>query len=595
MNKQNLTILWLDDLREPNKYFKEKKTTGAFLRNKGHYDRLMQKYNLNFVWVKNFDEFTKYVLENGIPEFVSFDRDLRQGNGISSGVEYPSGEDCARWLVEYCRKNGKELPRYFAHSANKNGRNLIDKEMNTPISIGAEDIQEMVKKAVSRILNEGVYVNSLKGNKAMLSYNKNGRNKGNKIAADYLKTDLMDQNGADTYEVPLKGGITSYNITSIKGMEVMHYFKRHFDNEKTIVTVKDDDNNKKDYELDMLEQEFREFMGQFKRKINFVVDYCVNGFKKQNPDINFSAVSIYPVPSSSRFNQSMANELKSMDVIGLPVQVINQDLLSKDLRNLQKDTEFIEKNKEFFNSPMSPIDDMPQSVETYLNKNINKLKVQQGLKHYIDEMNADISKILTSINNFKSNNSSKTLSGLVETYRHYFDTWEQCKKEAIYDNPITKRMSSIEYNTIAEPKKYSKGPSIDARTDYVWQLIKKYLRGEKCPINGKSYKKLDIQYWDFHKFQIKNLSNGERMGVKNIYNPNIDTELVQKELERIKGTIFVIFDDNVSGGATLSDICYQCKELGIENIIPITFGKMAEKWSMGAIPLNKPKNGTFNF
>ena len=65
----------------------------------------------------------------------------------------------------------------------------------------------------------------------------------------------------------------------------------------------------------------------------------------------------------------------------------------------------------------------------------------------------------------------------------------------------------------------------------------------------------------------------------------------QKELEKIKGTIFLIFDDNVSGGATLSDICYQCKQLGIENIIPITFGRMQQSNNMRGIVLNTPKNG----
>ena len=46
---------------------------------------------------------------------------------------------------------------------------------------------------------------------------------------DYVKTDKMDSLGGDTYEVPLKGGITSYNITSKNGSLVMKYFKHFFD------------------------------------------------------------------------------------------------------------------------------------------------------------------------------------------------------------------------------------------------------------------------------------------------------------------------------------------------------------------------------
>jgi hypothetical protein len=77
-------------------------------------------------------------------------------------------------------------------------------------------------------------------------------------------------------------------------------------------------------------------------------------------------------------------------------------------------------------------------------------------------------------------------------------------------------------------------------------------------------------------FEIKYLSNSVRLGLRNIYNPNTDEEYVKNELERIKNTLFVIFDDNISGGATLSDVCYQCKKIGVEYLIPITFGKMPE-------------------
>ena len=68
----------------------------------------------------------------------------------------------------------------------------------------------------------------------------------------------------------------------------------------------------------------------------------------------------------------------------------------------------------------------------------------------------------------------------------------------------------------------------------------------------------------------------------------MDPELVKNELNKINGTIFVIFDDNISGGATLSDICYQCDQLGIKNIVPITFGVMNEKWTLGRMPLTIP-------
>ena len=81
--------------------------------------------NVKFVWVKNFDEFKEYIEENGLPKFISFDRDLKKGNGIEKGNKYPDGEDCAKWLKEYCEKHNKQLPNYFVHSANPNGRKNI--------------------------------------------------------------------------------------------------------------------------------------------------------------------------------------------------------------------------------------------------------------------------------------------------------------------------------------------------------------------------------------------------------------------------------------------------------------------------------------
>lgn len=94
-------------------------------------------------------------------------------------------------------------------------------------------------------------------------------------------------------------------------------------------------------------------------------------------------------------------------------------------------------------------------------------------------------------------------------------------------------------------------------------------------------------------FGIKKVTNDIRMGMRNYFSADMD--VVQQELEKIKNTVFVVFDDNISGGATLSDICLQAKRLGIEYIIPITFGKMRESYSKFAgSSITKPENNMFN-
>ena len=69
-------------------------------------------------------------------------------------------------------------------------------------------------------IDEDVFISNKKGkNKLQLTYNKRlsdkmTKNHGTLNPAELINTGKMDQNNSDTYEVPLKGGITSYNITS---------------------------------------------------------------------------------------------------------------------------------------------------------------------------------------------------------------------------------------------------------------------------------------------------------------------------------------------------------------------------------------------
>jgi hypothetical protein len=135
-----------------------------------------------------------------------------------------------------------------------------------------------------------------------LTYSKDKRAHNNGNAADKLGTDEMDQDNANTIEVPLKGGLISYNITDIKGTEVMHYFKRKWDkSKKTTIDVKDWKGNKEEYELEMENNEEREFINRFIKKVEYVVNAWINKNKKQKTP--FSKISILPVDSTSTFNK----------------------------------------------------------------------------------------------------------------------------------------------------------------------------------------------------------------------------------------------------------------------------------------------------
>jgi len=106
------TILWLDDLRNP---FKEHQVSIKWvcLKCLG-----IDISDANVVWVKTQSEFENYIKENGLPDFISFDNDL--------GIGYGEGYDCAKWLVEYCMDNDKELPDWTVHSANPVAKENIE-------------------------------------------------------------------------------------------------------------------------------------------------------------------------------------------------------------------------------------------------------------------------------------------------------------------------------------------------------------------------------------------------------------------------------------------------------------------------------------
>lgn len=576
-----LQILWLDDLRDPNDYLyrKEPKVpSAAFTRNRGFYDKLKGRYELKFTWVKNIEEFKNYILTNGLPDLVSFDHDL--GRGLSKGSE------CAQWLFSYCKENGLQMPKWFAHSANSNGRAAIE-------SILSENrcrkiyLNEKQFKNYIKYLSETVYINSLnnKNKKANITYQQGvNRSVGNQNYFDKLKTDKMDNVGSnDTYEVPLKGGMMSYNITSIQGEDIMHYFKNYFNHKKSYSKI-----DGEDYELSMESREFNQFLDTFIKKVSSVVRYYISKLPKGS---EFSGISIYPVKSSSNFNIEMCNEIADKAICGLPITPISTELFQKNLENLERDDEFIKKNKEYYDGKLSNC--MDGTVNQYLDRDINQSRAIQKIREYIVSINKECNILLSCINNYKGRGGKvgdSAIRNIVVHYRMYSDLIDEMKKTCTYFDTVRGIESSFNEGSIFKKLKYSKGPSIEGRSDFLWNLVKPFLWSVKSPITKKPYKKIDLVYIEKVPFEIKTLSNGERMGLRNIYSLNKDINFAKEELNKISGTIFIIFDDNISGGATLSDVCYNAQKAGIKNILPITFGKMNEKWTMGTMPLNLPIN-----
>lgn len=447
------------------------------------------------------------------------------------------------------------------------------------------------------ILGEDVYVNNVnqRGNRktANLTYRK-GRavNKGNKMSYDMIKTDKMDLDGSSsTYEVPLKGGIMSYNITDINGTEVMHYFKRRFSKQRTQAKIGGDT-----YDIEMQDSEFQTFMNTFLSKVGNVVAHKSAEIKSKDNEVDFKQVCVYPVPSSSNFNVEMSKQIiqHNRTICGLPVVELDTNLLVKSTKNITIDNKFINKNKEYYDQirfKSGNTDDRTHLND--VNNTLRQLQSYSDIDIKINATNEIVKNLLDCLYQVKDKIKRGKLTEelvvrLVDLFGNYQSSIQEIIATSEWFDEVSEKTHLRRLSTIAKALKRSKPESIDKRTDFVYELLKSH-----GMLNGVYKNKIHkIQYWEPINFEMKKLGNDVRMALMGYFDKNEDEGLVQKEIDKTIGNIVVVFDDNISGGATLSDICLKLQSLGINYIIPITFGKMRESYNQGMnIRINAPEGG----
>jgi predicted RNA binding protein YcfA (HicA-like mRNA interferase family) len=132
MNDKPMKCLFLDDVRD---------VPHAYLWDDGC--SLLEKSGIP-VWkwdiVRSYDEFVKYIDDQGIPDVVSFDNDLfdftdnrvtpkelsKQFQMIGwEEFEIKTGAHCAQYLVKACKARKVPIPRYYIHTANSAARPII--------------------------------------------------------------------------------------------------------------------------------------------------------------------------------------------------------------------------------------------------------------------------------------------------------------------------------------------------------------------------------------------------------------------------------------------------------------------------------------
>ena len=80
--------------------------------------------------VRNYNEFVDTINKYGLPVFISFDHDLSTEHYSNMPSVEKTGYDCAKFLVEYCMDNKKELPDFYVHSMNPVGSANIKTLLN---------------------------------------------------------------------------------------------------------------------------------------------------------------------------------------------------------------------------------------------------------------------------------------------------------------------------------------------------------------------------------------------------------------------------------------------------------------------------------
>ena len=115
-------LLWLDDFRNP--------LENNWLR----FSPIGM--DIDVYWVKSYNEFTIWIMTNGLPDGICFDHDLADihyNPNIIDDYEIrylddieKTGYDCAKWLVNYCEKNNLRIPEYNIQSSNTVGKENID-------------------------------------------------------------------------------------------------------------------------------------------------------------------------------------------------------------------------------------------------------------------------------------------------------------------------------------------------------------------------------------------------------------------------------------------------------------------------------------
>lgn len=199
------------------------------------------------------------------------------------------------------------------------------------------------------------------------------------------------------------------------------------------------------------------------------------------------------------------------------------------------------------------------------------------------EFNKDMVEYL--MKRYKNSPGIKCIPDLMtKNIRNVYVNYTIAKELGLSDADINKLRHDIE-NWKEDAKVYELRVQIDQLNDYIAYHTGKRGRPSNEIKNKKELvKNLEEQIKILRKgrrgrdktktsdgraknFEIKSIEDKRRRSLEGLFGINPELSGIQQDL---KGKHIVIFDDNISSGATLDDICLELQKYGVASILPIT-------------------------
>ena len=199
------------------------------------------------------------------------------------------------------------------------------------------------------------------------------------------------------------------------------------------------------------------------------------------------------------------------------------------------------------------------------------------------EFNKDMVEYL--MKRYKNSPGIKCIPDLMtKNIRNVYVNYTIAKELGLSDSDINKLRHDID-NWKEDAKVYELRVQIDQLNDYIAYHTGKRGRPSNEIKNKKELvKNLEDQIKILRKgrrgrdktkssdgraknFEIKSIEDKRRRSLEGLFGINPELSGIQQDL---KGKHIVIFDDNISSGATLDDICLELQKHGVESILPIT-------------------------